>query len=127
MGSKDGNNFVFDALGRVDLRRTSLRRIGHYFLIGCRYLTAVTLPPSLTVVGNVFLGYCSTLQSVDMGHTALHTVGRGFAYNCPRLTTVVLLDSVTKVDALFLRRCDRAEVKSGSTAVQEAATAKRNC
>ena len=109
------------ALGRVDLRRTSLRRIGSHFLCGCDYLTTVNLPPSLTEVGHWYQAGCHRLQSVDMGHTALHAAGEWFASNCSRLTTVVLPDTVTKVGSRFLYGSGRVEVTSGSTAVQAAA------
>ena len=68
------------ALGRVDLRQTSLQMIGTGFLFGSECLRTVALPPSLTEVGGAFLGSCRSLHSVDMGHTALHTVGQYFAW-----------------------------------------------
>ena len=114
------------ALGRIDLRRTLLRRIGFYFLCNSRYLTSVTLPPSLTKVGHVFLGRCHRLQCVDLRHTALHTIGGYFAAECSRLTSVVLPDTIIKIGKWgFLDGCGRVEVTSGSTAVRVAA-AKHN-
>ena len=56
-----------------------------------------------------------------MGHTALQTVGSCFAAGCSSLTTVVLPDTVTEVGRGFLDECGRVEVRSGSTAVQDAA------
>ena len=66
VGTKDLQNF-WDALGRVDLRRTSVLRIGSAFLACCRHLAEVTLPPSLTEVGGHFLMECRSLRRVDMG------------------------------------------------------------
>ena len=119
-----GDNFGvqdWHVLGRMNLRRTSLRRIGFHFLSDCRSVTSVTLPPSLTAVREGFLMGCHNLHSVDMGHTALHTVGKSFAMSCYSLTTVVLPDTVTEVGKDFLKGCGRVEVTSGSTAVQAAA------
>ena len=107
--------------GQVDLTRTSLRRIGTFSLSGSVSLRTVTLPRSLTEVGDLFLTSCTNLRSVDMGHTALQTVGSCFAAGCSSLTTVVLPDTVTEVGRGFLDECGRVEVRSGSTAVQDAA------
>ena len=109
----------WDKLGRVDLRRTLLRRIGDGFLACCKSLTALTLPPSLTEVGDGFLGDCCRLQCVDVHHTALHTVGGFFASYCHCLTTVVLPDTVTEVGIGFLKGCTRVKVTSGSPALSE--------
>ena len=109
------------AVGRVDLGRTSLRRIGGGFLNNYRNLTAVNLPRSLTAVGNGFLAASGSLQHLDMGPTALQTVGHGFAAFCRRLTTVVLPETVTEIGEGFLHMCGRVEVTGGSSAVQAAA------
>ena len=45
-----------------------------------------------------------------------------FALGCKNLTTVVLPDTVTEVSSEFLDECGRVEVRSGSTAVQAAAS-----
>ena len=90
-GIQDGREWFklegqdWHVLGRIDLRRTSLRRIGSEFLHNCKSLTTVTLPPSLTEVGERFLWGCSSLPRVDMGQTALHTIGERFAYYCRSL------------------------------------------
>ena len=132
LGINDGGPFLagkFKALGRIDLRWTSLRKIGSNFLCGCESLTTVTLPPSLTEVGNCFLAYCDSLQRVDMGHTALHTVGELFAGYCFRLTTLVLPDTVTRarVGIYFLHGCNPVEVTRRSTAVQAAVSEHNTC
>ena len=114
--------FKWIALGRLDLRQTSLQSLGGSFLACCFELTSVTFPPSLTEVGGGFLGACYNLQHVDMGHTALQKVGGGFANDCRNLTSVVLPDTVTEVGQWFLVKCNHVvEVTSGSTAVQAAA------
>ena len=76
MDQRKANQERCSALGRVDLRRTSLLRMGDCFLRGSQFLTSVTFPPSLTEVGCDFLQDCEKLHCVDMGHTALHGVGR---------------------------------------------------
>ena len=105
----------------ADLRRTSLQTIGDEFLVHCPFLTTVTLPPTVTEVGDMFLWGCHHLQSVDMRHTALRKIGQHFAGECSRLTTVYLPDTVTEVGRNFLFCSRRVEVISGSTAVQAAA------
>ena len=116
MRGRKYNAYNWQALGGLDLRRTSLESIGSYFLADCRNLTTVALPPSLTEVGDSFLQQCHSLQRVDMGHTALQTLGEAFAFDCQRLTTVVLPDTVQKVGGMFLFWCGHVEVKSGSAA-----------
>ena len=110
-----------EALGRLDLRRTSLQSIGDGFLGRCMNLTAVTFPPSLTELRSCFLAECNSLQRLDMEHTSLLTVGGVFALNCHSLTTVVLPDTVIDISSGFLEQCGQVEVTSGSTAVQVAA------
>ena len=117
---QDGFMLEWDALSQLDLRRTSLQRIGDRFLNRCQYLTAVALPLSLTEVRFGFLAGCS-LRYVDMRQTALHTVREFFAVRCLRLTTVYLPDTVTEVGRGFLSGCGHVEVISGSNAVQAAA------
>ena len=69
-GWKNGKGWK--ALGRLDLGRTTLRRIGNNF------------PPSLTEVGENFVRECRSLQRLDMGHTAVHTVGAYCAAHCSK-------------------------------------------
>ena len=109
---------TWEALGRVDLRRTSLRRMGRLSLTWNDNLTSVTFPPSLTEVGGEFLLRCNSLQCIDMGHTAVHTFGYGFAAHCPRLTTVTLPPSLTVVGGEFLSRCNSLQcIDMGHTAL----------
>ena len=120
-GWKD--DLCWEAVGWVDLARTSLRRIGSSFLNGCVNLTAVILPSSLTEVGPWFLASCHKLQSIDMRHTALLTVGKFFAIHCRSLKTVMLPDTVTDVRMWFLHLCGCVNVTSDSALVQAAAAA----
>ena len=123
------NEFMcwFNVLGQVDFRQTSLRRIGDVCLTHNEYLSAVTLPPSLTELGQWFLKSCDKrLKCVDLRNTALRTIGDMFACRCFRLTTVMLPDTVTDVgEENFLFMCGPVEVTSGSTTVR-AAAAKHN-
>ena len=117
VGWKD-RDVLWEAFGRVDLRRTSLRRIGSIFLFGCSSLSTVTFPPSLTVVADQFLFGCRRLQCLDLRHTAVRTVGEGFAYKCSSLTTVTFPPCLTEVGCDFLRACESLQcLDMGHTAV----------
>ena len=87
----------------VDLQRTYIRGMGDEWLTRCANLTSVTLPASLSEVGDDFLSACPQLQHVDIRHTRLPRVGCRFLRFCTTLTFLALPSSLTEIgdDALW--------------------------
>ena len=100
---------------RLDLKQTSVRRIGEGFLNKCGSLTAVTFPKCLKHIGGGFLSHCGSLQSVDLHHTSLCTIGTFFAADCERLNSVLLPDTVTSRCDWFLHGCSVVQVTTHSS------------
>ena len=107
-------------LQTVSLQQTSLRRIPDASFRACDTLTSVALPRSLTEIGDSVFAWCGHLSRIELHDTALQTIGSHFAELCEHLMTVRLPDTVTDVGEAFLRDSRRAEVVSGSAAVQAA-------
>ena len=79
----------------------SVTSIGDYAFYDCTGLTSVTIGNSVTSIGNCMRFHgCSGLTSVTIG-TALRALGCAF-YCCTGLTSVTIPDSVTSIgDAAF--------------------------
>ena len=67
----------------IDLQNTALQRIGDAFAFQYPNLTTVTLPDTVTEVGNNFLRECNKLQVIDLQNTALQRIGDALLFNIP--------------------------------------------
>ncbi len=74
----------------------SVTSIGEYAFYGCSGLTSVTIGNSVTSIGNsAFLG-CTGLTSVTIGNRVTSIGERAFR-NCSSLTSITIPDSVTSI------------------------------
>ena len=81
----------------------------------CSSLTSVTIPNSVTSIGNSAFVYCSGLTSVTLPNSVI-SIGEGAFYGCSSLTSVTLPNSVTSIGYRAFYNC------SGLTSIVSKAT-----
>ena len=81
--------------------------IGSDAFVGCRGLTSINLPNSVTSIGdNAFLS-CTSLTSIEIPNSVTSIGGRAFS-NCSGLTSIEIPNSVTSIaDGTALMGCSR--------------------
>ena len=67
-------------------------------------VTKVTIPDSVTIVGESSFNGCSSLTNVTIPGSVL-TIGYAAFSNCSRLTNVVIMDGVTNIDRFAFYEC----------------------
>ena len=82
----------------------SVTSIGSYAFSGCSSLTSVTIPDSVTSIGDYAFYGCSSLTSVTIGNS-ITSIGDYAFRNCSSLTSVTIPDSVTSIGDDAFRNC----------------------
>ena len=67
-------------------------------------ITSVTIPDSVTSIGNYAFYYCTSLTSVTIGDSVT-SIGYDAFYNCTSLTSVTIGDSVTSIGSYAFSYC----------------------
>ncbi len=70
----------------------------------CSGLISVTIPDSMTSIGERAFYNCSGLTSVTIGNSVT-SIGYGAFYNCSGLTSITIPDSVTSIGSYAFRGC----------------------
>lgn len=71
---------------------------------GCKYLTSVTIPNSVTKIKETTFANCSGLTSVNIPNSVT-SIGKHAFYNCKGLTSVSIPNSVTEIQNSAFRDC----------------------
>ena len=74
----------------------SVTSIGNGAFSGCFGLTSVTIPNSVTSIGEYAFSDCSSLTSVTIGNSVT-SIGKSAFYKCKGLTSVTIPNSVTSI------------------------------
>ncbi|MBO7227567.1 MAG: leucine-rich repeat protein [Bacteroidales bacterium] len=82
----------------------SVTSIGNYVFYGCRGLTSVTIPNSVTSIGNSAFYNCSSLTSVTIPNSVTSIGGHAF-FGCSSLTSITLPDSLTSIETHCFYNC----------------------
>lgn len=92
----------------------SVTHIGKYAFEGCRSLTNVTIGNSVTEIGNFAFEDCTSLTSVTIPDSVTK-IGYGAFSNCKKLTSVRIPSSVTEIDDDAFYGCPCNTSTSNST------------
>ena len=76
----------------------SVTSIGDFAFYVCNGLTSVTIPNSVTNIGEYAFSYCSALTSVTIP-SSVTSISRGAFSRCSGLTGVTILDGVTNIES----------------------------
>ncbi len=83
---------------------TSLQMIARSAFIRCSNLTSVTIPNSVTSIGNYAFEECSSLTSVTIPNSVT-SIGNHAFWGCVSLTSVTIPNSVTSIGTYAFYQC----------------------
>ena len=83
----------------------SVTTIGERTFQDCDNLTSVTIGKSVTTIGEYAFVYCDSLTSVTIGDSVT-TIGDNAFYDCDSLASVTIPDSVMTIGDSAFRACD---------------------
>ena len=84
----------------------SVTSIGEYAFYGCNRLTSVTISNSVTSIGKWAFAGCSGLNSVTIPNSVTSIGGAAF-YECSGLTSVTIPNSVTSIGSSVFYNCSK--------------------
>lgn len=82
----------------------SVTEIGEKAFKGCENLTSITIPDSVTSIGSFAFSNCSSLASVTMPDSVT-TIGVGTFGDCSSLTSIKIPDGVTTIGSYAFYQC----------------------
>lgn len=92
-------------LRSVTLTGGSLKNSAFY---GCSGLTSITIPNSVTSIGEYAFNGCSGLTSITIPNSVT-TIGYSAFYDCSNLTSITIPNSVTAIGGAAFRGCSGLE------------------
>jgi hypothetical protein len=117
-----GKTGAFTIPDSVTSLRTDRGKDGAF--TGCKNLTSVTIPSSVTSIGYILFQHCSNLTKVEIKGNSLTSIGDHAFDNCTSLTSVTILDSVTSIGDYAFFKCinlESAPLGSGVTSIGQMA------
>ena len=83
---------------------SSVTSIGNGAFNECRSLTFINIPPSVTSIGESAFSYCTSLPSINIPSSVTSIGGWAFCY-CRSLTSINIPSSVTSIGEYAFRGC----------------------
>ena len=85
-----------------------VKAMGMHAFAECTSLKSVSMPESMTSIGNGAFAGCTGLESVELP-AGLKSIGENVFYSCTSLTSVVIPDKVTSIGSLAFFGCLKLE------------------
>ena len=104
--SAGGNLYINNVLATDITIPDSVTRIGNFVFNGCSSLTSVTIPGSVMSIGNYAFDGCSSLTSVTIPDSVTR-IGNFAFRGCRSLESIIIPDSVTSIGNYVFRDCSR--------------------
>ena len=101
--SKDGKTLIQGINGNVTIPG-SVTSVGEHAFSGCSGLTSVTIGNSVTSIGWYAFSGCSGLMSITIPDSVT-SIGHQTFYGCSALTSITIPDSVTRIDVAAFEGC----------------------
>ncbi|MGM9551004.1 MAG: leucine-rich repeat protein, partial [Clostridia bacterium] len=101
----------------------SVTSIGDSAFYGCSSLASITIPDSVTSIGNLTLAHCSSLSSITIPDSVTSIESHAF-YRCSSLESITIPDSVTRIGSYAFSGCSSLAsitIPDGVTGIWEGA------
>ena len=98
----------------------SVTTVGEYAFRGCYNLTSITIPDRVNSIGNYAFYNCYNLTSVTIGESVT-TIGEHAFDDCYRLTSVIIPNSVTTIGDWVFSDCNKltsVTIGNGITSIE---------
>ena len=83
---------------------TGAERIGNYAFYNCSNITTITLPESITAIGEGAFGYCSKMSSFSLPNH-VNEIGPWAFNSCVNLPTITFPETVTSIGEGAFHKC----------------------
>ena len=98
----DGSSYIPSSLKEVII--TGGNRIYSGTFLGCSNLTSITIPESVTSIGESAFSGCSSLTSITIPESVI-SIGESAFYNCSNLRNITIPESVTSIGRSAFSEC----------------------
>ena len=86
------------------LFNSKLSIIGNRAFYGCRNMTSITLPNTVTYIGHYAFWQCNNLTSISIPNSVSY-IGSSVFYNCHNLTTINIPSNITSINSYTFYLC----------------------
>lgn len=84
----------------------SVTSIGNRVFFSCNHLTSITIPDSATSIGDGAFSYCDHLTSITVPNSVTSIGDYAFSY-CDKLINITISDSITSIGRSAFSGCDK--------------------